>query len=1189
MQKLFFITLLVILTIGAFFIVGRTFTASASDPSASSKIKYNHRVWLVKDGLPQHSVRAVLQTSDGYLWVGTSGGLTRFNGFKFQAFGLGTEGLKSNRIVSLYETKDQTLWIITEDGGLSQFKQERFKTLSRQDGLPDGNVLSIYEDRKGNIWIGTDKGLTRQKDGKSFTYTTDNGLPDSNVKCVLEDRNGDLWVGTEEGLARLRDERFTTYTEKDGLTNIPITSLLEDRDGNLWVGTTYSLYRSRGGNFTRYTTKQGLANDEVITLYQDSNGNIWVGTAKGLNRLKDEVFTTYNTTTGLSDDKIHSLFEDNEKNLWIGTDVGGLNRFRDGKVTAFGEEEGLPSTSAIPIFEDKDGALWIGTNCGGLVKYQAGKFTTYTAKDGLPNPCVWSLNQDREGNLLVGTWDSGFARFKDGRFTSYSLKEGLSSNVVLSIYEDRSGVIWAGTVNGLNRFKDGVFTVYQTKDGLVNDRVHFITEDRQGSLLIGTEGGFSKFKDGKFINYTVNEGLSNNYVRDILEDPDGTLWIGTYGGGLNRFKDGKFIHYSTSVGLYDDIVSRILEDDYSNFWMSGNKGIHKASRKELNDFAEGKIHAITNAHYGVVDGMNINECNGGGQPSGWKTRDGKLWFPTIKGVVAVNPKNINPMPPPVIIEQVVVDKKPIPFQSNVELSPGQGDLEFHYTGLSLATPEKVRFKYKLEGFDNDWVDADTRRVAFYTNIPPGQYNFRVIACNDDNIWNETGATFGFYLKPYFYQTYSFYTLCAGVVVLLGIGLHRLRVRQLKSRQKELTLLVEERTRAEAALRENRRRLEDALHKLNAAQQQIIQQERLRALGQMASGIAHDFNNSLAPILGYAELLLKFPKNMDDKVKLTNDLHLISTAAKDAAKTVSRLREFYRTPEEDEPFVRVNLNQLIEQTILLTQPKWKNQAQIEGTTIFVKTDVKDELFAVCNESALREAMMNLIFNAVDAMPEGGTITIRAKAENELFILEISDTGTGMTEEVCQRCLEPFFSTKGARGTGLGLAMVYGIMQRHKGTVEIETKSGYGTTVRLSFPSLSEQKKEKDFQPEAMPLSHSLRVLVVDDEPEMRQILAQFLIGNGHRVETATNGREGLEKFRAGSFDLIVTDRAMPEISGDRMSAAIKEINPAIPIILVTGFADYIGVTGEHIEGIDLIVNKPATLDDLRKAVAKVSSR
>ena len=398
----------------------------------------------------------------------------------------------------------------------------------------------------------------------------------------------------------------------------------------------------------------------------------------------------------------------------------------------------------------------------------------------------------------------------------------------------------------------------------------------------------------------------------------------------------------------------------------------------------------------------------------------------------------------------------------------------------------------------------------------------------------------------------------------------------------------ERKRAEEALQESNRRLEEALAELKATQQQVLQQERLRALGQMASGIAHDFNNALSPIMGYSDLLLDVPEHFDDKEKVTRYLRIINTASQDAASVVRRLREFYRVREDDEISVPVNVNHLVEQVITLTQPRWKDQALASGITIGIKTDLEQLPLVAGNEAEIREVLTNLIFNAVDAIPKSGTITFRTRSNGDHVVLEVSDTGTGMTDEVRQRCLEPFFSTKGQRGTGLGLSMVYGIIQRHYGKLAIESAPGQGTTFIIHLPLHTGQAVEDRSQEPDAP-ARPLRVLVVDDEPPVREVVTAYLTGDGHSVETATDGRGGLEKFLAGWFDVVVTDQGMPEMAGDQLAAAIKRVAPNKPVILLTGFGDLIIAAGERTGDVDLILSKPVTLAALREALAKVTAQ
>ncbi|MFQ5859625.1 MAG: PAS domain S-box protein, partial [Anaerolineae bacterium] len=397
--------------------------------------------------------------------------------------------------------------------------------------------------------------------------------------------------------------------------------------------------------------------------------------------------------------------------------------------------------------------------------------------------------------------------------------------------------------------------------------------------------------------------------------------------------------------------------------------------------------------------------------------------------------------------------------------------------------------------------------------------------------------------------------------------------------------ITERQQAEEDLQESNRRLEEALSELEATQQQVLEQERLRALGQMASGIAHDFNNTLSPILGFSDLLLEHFKDLGDEEVVTRYLKMINTAAQDAASVVRRLREFYRSREDDEVFRPVNLNDLVEQVISLTQPRWKDQALASGITILIETDLQHVPLVAANEAEIREVLTNLVFNAVDAMPDGGTITVRTCPDTDLIVLEMSDTGTGMTEEVRQRCLEPFFSTKGDRGTGLGLAMVYGIIQRHHGTLVIESKPGQGTNFIIRLPVHAKQEAEGRSE-EAEGPSRRLRVLVVDNEPPVVEVVRAFLTGDGHTVETAMDGLEGLKKFHAGWFDVVVTDQGMPEMSGEQLAIAIRKVAPNKPVILLTGFGGIIKSSGASPAGVDLVVSKPVTLAALRQALAKV---
>ena len=775
--------------------------AHGLDP-AKAITQYAHQVWKTDNGLPQNSIQSILQTRDGYIWLGTERGLVRFDGVQFTVFDKGNSpGMRNSNAQALFEDHAGVLWVGTW-GGLHRFENGVFTAYTTAEGLSNNRVLSICEDREGAIWIGTGGGgIDRLKDGRITAYTTKDGLSNDHIWQVVDGRDRSLWIGTDGGgLNRFRDGKFTTYTRKDGVPADVIQSLVVDSRGDLWIGTDGGgLGRFRDGKFATFTSKDGLASDTVESMLEDRDGNLWLGSRSGgLTRLTDGVFTRFTPAEGLSDDTVLSLCEDREGSLWMGTVTGGLNRLKDGKFMAYTTKEGLSNDRVRTIYEDHEGAIWLGTRGSGVTRLSSGTFTNFSTKNGLSGDFVRTVAEDGGNRLWIGTWGDGLTEMADGRFRAFHGKDGLPSEIIRSMYRDRAGTLWIGTdAGGLVAEKQGSFTVYGTRDGLSGSTVLAILEDRDGNLWVGTEGGgLDRFSHGKFTAFTTRDGLSDDTVLSLYEDADGCLWIGTDGGGLNRFKDGKFTHFTRREGLFDDVQYAILEDGRGNLWMSCSRGIFRVRRQDLEDLADkpgGPVHSVS---FGRADGMRSAECSGFTQPAAWKAHDGRLWFPTIEGAVVIDPDRIktNMISPPVVIEQALVDRNLLPRSSAAPvMAPGRGDLEFHYTGLSFIDPDRVSFRYKLEGFDREWNEAGSRRVAYYTNIPPGHYSFRVQACNNDGLWNEEGALVRFSLRPHFQQTRWFWGLCALGLVLMGFGIARLRAARVRARQRELEELVAERT------------------------------------------------------------------------------------------------------------------------------------------------------------------------------------------------------------------------------------------------------------------------------------------------------------------------------------------------------------------------------------------------------------
>jgi PAS domain S-box-containing protein len=872
--------------------------------------------WRIEDGLPQNSISDFAQTPDGYLWMATFDGLVRFDGVRFTVFNTeNTKEMKTSRIEHLFVDHSGALWICPDrtggESGVLRYKDGRFTAFTPKDGLPRSHVISLSEDLERGIWFKTDgAGLTRFKDGRFTTYAVKDGLPADDINEIHADKQGSVWIGTSKGLAQFKGGRFSDYTTRDGLPSDSIGTICSDTAGNIWIGTNRGLAQFKDHRFKTYSTRDGLPDNAIEHVYADKRGNVWIGTKKGLTRFSGGEFTTYplnegvvseiqedqegglwiragearwqgerfaageapltgsngsilwsykngkltsfTSKDGLSDRPIFSFHVDREGSLWIGRSGAGLERLKPAVVATFGSEDGLHDERIRSVFEDKDGSLWIGTQGGGLSRLRDQKLVTYTIKDGLPSNLVWALSEDREGNLWVGT-QKGLARLKNGRFISDSAVTALSNEAVLCIHEDRKGNLWIGTGGGgLYRLTGEKAVIYTTKDGLSSDYVKSIHEDPAGAIWLATDDGVTRWKDGRFTVYGTQAGLSNRFVRAIYQDREGTLWFGTYGNGLNRFKDGKFTRYTTEDGLFDHTVSQILEDDGNNFWMTGNKGIYRVKKKELEDFAAGRISSINSVAYGAEEGMKNVECNGGSQPAGWKGKDGKLWFPTMGGVAMVDTKNlkIDQVPPPVMIEQVKVNEKSFEPATEARVPPGRGALEFRYTGLSFLDPQKMKFKYRLKGYDEGWIDAGTRRVARYTNMPPGRYRFQVKAANSDGVWNETGDSFDLYLEPHFYQTVWFYSVCALLFLGAGAGIHRIRIRHLRVHERDLALRVDERTKELKQEIAERGRAEAALRQAEEKYRGIFEEAIVGIFQTTPDGRYLSANPALAQVCGY---------------------------------------------------------------------------------------------------------------------------------------------------------------------------------------------------------------------------------------------------------------------------------------------------------------------------------------------------
>ena len=793
------------------------------------------------NGLPQSTVNAATRTRDGYLWVATQDGLARFDGTRFTVFNAqNSEGLTQSDIRTLSSTRDGTLWIGTRSHGVVHLVDGKFIPYSVHEGLLNPFIQCSFEDSKGTLWFCTLGGLARWRDGKFDGFTVRDGLADNNVEAVAEDRQGRLWVGTGSGLSLLDHNKFVSFPDQQVFAGQPVVSLVADADG-VWVGGNKKLVRYSGGRAVTWSGVGGVATSPAIQkLAIDSTGALWVGTmSDGLFRLREGTWERYGTQEGLSDSNIMALFADPQGNLWVGTNVGGLNRLRKRLVTVLGAPEGLSEANAPAVLEDHDGSLWIATPGHGLNHLRNGAIRVYTSRDGLGSDAVHSLWQSpRDGTIWAGTSDGSLQWLEGQRFRHFPLQD---HGFVTSILEDGAGNMWLGTHRGLVDIRGGrVVRTYTKNDGLPNSTALLLAAAHDGSLWIGTPDGLSHFSHGTFTNYPVSQS-GGTLITSIHIDPDGDVWFTSVGDGLGRLHNGKLSVTTARNGLADDAIYAMADDDAGNLWLNSNRGIIRVAKQQVENFFAGNVASLTARVFDTADGLRSNECYGGVQPTTWKRRNGDLLFACGGGVVEFNPRQLA-LPlgePQVHLEAVRINQqeiRPEDLRVPQRIAPGSGNLEFTYTGIDFTAPGQMHFRYRLENFDKDWIDAGTRRTAYYTNIPPGNYRFEVLAENADGVRSSSSASLAFVLEPHFYETALFQGAAVLLLLVLAFAIFRLRIHRMRAHERQLLVLVDERTAALQIEIAERKRTELDLQTARQAAEEARAEAEYKATHDFLSGI-----------------------------------------------------------------------------------------------------------------------------------------------------------------------------------------------------------------------------------------------------------------------------------------------------------------------------------------------------------------
>ena len=983
----------------------------AKEETATNALPFRIRHWTTENGLPQDRIACLKQTRDGYLWIGTWYGLARFDGVRFTLFNtLNTPEIENDSINGLTEDADGTLWIATKNG-LVFLRNNRFQRLADPAGTSPQPVWHVAAAKSGGIWFCTDNAVTRWRDGKFSTIALE-PKTGAKIQSLFETKDDglnlllkDSWLKIAPDAGRLETNRVATEGEPKW-----IATQRDGEDNRLWVGTIQGLLHYEGGQL-QTPPIQILATNEIYFLYRETSGTLWVNPkGKGLFRGDGTNFTVVDLGALGLKPRVTCMAEDDEGSWWVGTDRG-LFQLQRSIVRVYTSNDGLPSDNISTVCEDSKGTIWVATDSGAsIIQNDTVEFLGGLEPETRNHSrCVWP---GKNGNVWLGRHHGSIIAFSGKEF-SESFSNALFSNSLNALYEDRSGRLWVGANGGAVAFEPRQFdqpSIVTAEHGIKG--VHSILEDRAGTFWFGTKNeGLARLREGIYSRFTKLNGLSDDSVWNIYEDAAGSLWLGT-ANGLTRYRDGKFFAFTREHGLRENTVNCVLEDDYGNFWISGLNGIYRVKREDLDSVADGRKATFQSITLGTMDGLESAETNGERQPSGWKSRDGRIWFPTTRGLAVIDPQTfeLHKDQPRVVIEGVKADEKIIfnnsessknqpPSFLPVKILAGRGHLlEFTYTAISFSKPEKTPFRYRLAGVDANWHEETQERTVRYLNLRPGRYRFEVIAANRHGLWNERPAGFAFSLEPHFWQTWPFYLACiAGTLGMIASVLsYRLRW-----------------------------------------QRRFLKIEAQNNLADERSRIARDLHDDLGTAL--TGLALELDVVGREGTRAQTATNRLSSAAKDARSLAQRMRE-----------VVWAINPRCDNTSSLTDFLEEQIAQfLSNAGIQVRLDFPEDIPTVPIDAetryqlalCVRETLNNIVRHA-----QATQVVVRLEFTKKDVLLFIKDNGRGFS-------VDP--------QSGHGLSNIRTRLQKINGTFEYVSVPGGGAELRFGVPmskNLSRSEKQ-----------------------------------------------------------------------------------------------------------------------------------
>ncbi len=1051
------------------FLAGIPEVVTAKEASVKEQSPYSFMSFGKLQGLKGDGIGCGLEDKSGNLWFIAGGsGVSKYDGKSF-TYITEKEGLSANNVLSMLVDKNGALWFGTHTAGVSKYDGKNFTHFTQKEGMGGNYVFSMVQDKSGNLWFGTGSGLYKY-DGKSFThFTVKEGLSSNVIRGMLEDQNGDLWFGTGgAGVTKYDGKSFTNFTEKEGLNSKVINDILEDKSGNLWFATGWGgVSKYDGKSFTHFTKKEGLSDNTLLSIAQDNKGNLWMAADIGVSKYDGKSFTNFTVEQGLSDSVFNSVLEDKSGNLWFGS-PGGVNRYGGQMFTHFTVKEGLSDNKVRSILKDKRGNLWIGTWAGGVIKHDGRSFTIFKNMEGLDYGSIEAMLEDKNGNLWFGSWD-GVSKYDGKSFTCFPMQEGLAHSIV-SILEDKRGNLWFGTYGGgVSKYDGENFTRFTEKEGLSNNVVVSSLEDKNGNLWFGTYGGGVSKYDGKnFTHFSEKGGLGSNNVWSIHEDKSGNLWFGT-SGGVSKYDGKNFTHFTEKEGLSNDEVRNILEDKRGELWFGTANGLSKLEEERLTYLTKVETNmpsAVLSNSGPLFKTYMYDDGFSGEGVNIFKTmceaNDGTIWIGATGRLTAFHPNEEIPdsIAPNIQLTGLALFNEKIPWQNLMSYQdesvngqkvkdtgfvlgnrvrvhdlqfdsvskwygvPGQlslpydnNHLTFQFVGITMRSPKKVKYQFKLEGLDKNWSALTDRNEAEYGNLPHGDYTFKVKAMNGDGYWSRE-LNYSFAIRPPWWRTWWFKTLV--VLVLVGgvYGYIQYRSGNLKQRNILLEKKVIERTHE----------LKHSLSELKNTQDQLIHSEKMASLGELTSGIAHEIKNPLNFINNFSEINLELimelnnePGREDENSQiigtLKKNLEKINHHGKRVDDIVKSMLQHSRVGNlAKEP---VNVNALCEESMKLAWHGFKAKEKTFQASF--ETHFEGGLppiMAIPQE--LGRVLLNLLNNAFYAVHErkkklqtvsaDGSevetsyiprVTCTTKKKGNKIEITVSDNGTGIPEKILNK--------------------------------------------------------------------------------------------------------------------------------------------------------------------------------------------